>query len=44
VTTNGSGEFSTEITIPASAALGAGTISVKSTRTEVIINKTFTVT
>lgn len=44
VTTNSSGEFSTEITIPASAALGAGTIGVKSTQTEVNIVKTFTVT
>ncbi len=43
-TINSSGEFSTEITIPASAALGAGTISVKSTQTEVTITQIFTVT
>ena len=44
VITNGSGEFSTEITIPAGAAVGAGTISMVSTVTSVGINKTFTVT
>jgi hypothetical protein len=44
VTTNSSGEFSTEITIPAAAAKGAGSISVKSTQTGVTITKTFTVT
>ncbi len=44
VTTNSSGEFSTEITIPAGAALKGGSISVKSTQTGVNISKTFTVT
>ncbi len=44
VTTNSSGEFSTEITIPTSAARGAGSIRVKSTQTEVAITKTFTIT
>ncbi|MFI5003843.1 MAG: hypothetical protein ACHQE6_02395 [Solirubrobacterales bacterium] len=44
VTTNGSGEFSTEITIPAGAALKGGSISIKSTQTGVTITKTFTVT
>ncbi len=44
VTTNGSGEFSTEITIPAGAALKGGSISIKSTQTGVTISKTFTVT
>jgi hypothetical protein len=43
VTVNGSGEFSTEITIPATAAVGKGSISVKSTQTGVTITHTFTV-
>ncbi|MGH2853218.1 MAG: beta strand repeat-containing protein [Solirubrobacteraceae bacterium] len=44
VTTNGSGEFSTEITIPASAAVGAGTIKVTSAQTGVHIGHSFKVT
>jgi hypothetical protein len=44
VTTNGSGEFSTEITIPATAALGKGTITVTSTDTGVHISDSFKVT
>jgi fibronectin-binding autotransporter adhesin len=43
-TVNGSGEFSSEVTIPAGAAEGAGSIAVKSTDTGVSITKTFTVT
>jgi hypothetical protein len=44
VTIDSSGEFSTEITVPASAALGTGSISVKSMKTAVTIKKTFKVT
>jgi hypothetical protein len=44
VTVNGSGEFSTEITIPAAAAVGAGTIKVTSTITGVDLSSPFTVT
>ena len=44
VTTNGSGEFSTEITIPASAAPGKGTIKTTSTRTNVNVSDAFKVT
>jgi hypothetical protein len=44
VTVNGSGEFSTEITIPATAALGKGTITTKSTDTGVHISNTYKVT
>ncbi len=48
VTTKASGKFggtfSTEITIPAVAAIGAGTITVTSTQTGVAVNRTFTVT
>ena len=43
-TVNGSGEFSTEVTIPAGAAEGAGKFNAKSTQTGVSITKTFTVT
>jgi hypothetical protein len=44
VTTNSSGEFTAEITIPAGAALGKGTVGAKSTETAVNVTKTFTVT
>ena len=44
VVTNGSGEFSAEITIPAGAAEGAATINAKSTLVGVSITKPFTVT
>ncbi len=44
VTTNGSGEFSTKITIPASLTKGASAIYIKSTQTSVYFHKTFTVT
>ncbi len=44
VITNSSGEFSTEITIPAGAALGAGKITVTSAQTGVHIGETFKVT
>jgi hypothetical protein len=44
VITNGSGEFSTEITIPVSAAVGAGTIKVTSAITGVQISDPFNVT
>ena len=44
VKTESSGEFSTEITIPNSAAVGSGPISVKATHTGVTIKKTFKVT
>jgi hypothetical protein len=44
VTTNGSGEYSTEITIPPTAALGKGTITVTSTATGVHISATYKVT
>ena len=44
VVTNGRGEFSTEITIPAGAAEGAATINAKSTLVGVSITKPFTVT
>jgi hypothetical protein len=43
VTVNSGGEFSTEITIPLSAAVGAGTINTTSTLTGVHINNTFKV-
>ncbi len=43
VTVNSGGEFSTEITLSASAALGAGTINTTSTATGVHINNTFKV-
>jgi fibronectin-binding autotransporter adhesin len=43
VTVNSGGEFSTEITISPSAALGAGTINTTSTATGVHINNTFKV-
>ncbi|HEX4838498.1 MAG TPA: hypothetical protein VFV03_08260 [Solirubrobacteraceae bacterium] len=44
VITNGSGAFSTEITIPAGAALGVGDIIVTSSATGVHVSQTFTVT
>jgi hypothetical protein len=44
VTTNSSGEFSTEITIPPGAALGNGEIVVTSTQTGVHVSQPFTVT
>jgi hypothetical protein len=44
VKTNSSGEFSTEITIPAGAAVGAGKITVASANTGLSFGKTFTVT
>jgi hypothetical protein len=44
VVTNGSGEYSTEITIPASAALGSGTIKLTSTETGAHISASFDVT
>jgi filamentous hemagglutinin len=44
VTVNGSGEFSTEITIPTTAPKGKGGISVKSTQTGVSVRKAFAVT
>jgi hypothetical protein len=44
VTTNGSGEFSDEITIPAGAATGAGEIVVTSTITGVHVGQGFLVT
>ncbi|MFI4991741.1 MAG: hypothetical protein ACHQHO_12625, partial [Solirubrobacterales bacterium] len=44
VTVNGSGEFSTEFTIPAGAAVGAAKLNAKSTETAVSVNGTFTVT
>jgi hypothetical protein len=43
-TTNGSGEFSTEITIPTTAALHGGTIEITSTDTGVHISSPFKVT
>jgi fibronectin-binding autotransporter adhesin len=44
VTTNGSGEFSTEITVPPSAVVGVGRIKVTSALTGVHISGSFTVT
>jgi hypothetical protein len=44
VKTNSSGEFSTEITIPAGAAVGTGKITVASANTGLSFGKTFTVT
>jgi fibronectin-binding autotransporter adhesin len=44
VVANGSGEFSTEITIPPSAALGKGTIKTTSMQTGVHISQTYKVT
>ncbi len=44
VKTNSGGEFSTEVTIPGSAAVGSGSISVKGTLTGVSISETFSVT
>jgi len=44
VKTESSGEFSTEITIPVSAAVGTGSISVKASHTGVTFKKTFKVT
>ena len=44
VTTNGSGEFSTEITIPESAVVGSGRIKVTSALTGVHIGGSFKVT
>ncbi len=43
-TANGSGEFSTEITIPTTAALHGGTIEITSTDTSVRISSPFKVT
>lgn len=43
-TTNPGGSFSTKITIPASAAAGAGTITVTSGQTGVHVSQAFTVT
>jgi hypothetical protein len=43
VTVNGSGEFSTEIAVPAGAVTGAAQINVTSAETGVHINKSFTV-
>ena len=43
-TVNSSGEFSTEITIPAGATLGAGEIVVTSTETGVHVSQSFKVT
>ncbi|HTU78992.1 MAG TPA: IPT/TIG domain-containing protein [Solirubrobacteraceae bacterium] len=43
-TVNGSGELSTEVTIPETAAEGAGSIAATSTETAVSLTKTFTVT
>jgi hypothetical protein len=44
VTTDAGGKFSTEIAIPALAAVGAGTITVTSGQTGVHVSRTFTVT
>jgi hypothetical protein len=44
VTANGSGEYSSEITIPASAALGAGKIKVTGTKTGEHVSQSFDVT
>ncbi len=44
VTVNGTGEFSTEFTIPAGAAVGAAKLNAKSTETAVSVNGTFNVT
>ncbi len=43
-TANAGGEISTEIAIPAAAALGEGSIAVTSTQTGVHVSRTFTVT
>jgi hypothetical protein len=44
VTVNGSGEFSTETTIPASAALHGGEVKAVSTKTGAKISTPFNVT